>query len=281
MSDLQLSQLYIYPVKSLRGIALSSVELTGKGPKWDRRWMLVDPGGNFLSQRELGQMVLLQPQLETDYIRIQDLRGGREDLTVNLEPGEQAERLVVRIWNDTCPAVAVSEEADRWFSEALATDCRLVFMPDDSLRPLDPQYAKPGEFVSFADGYPYLVIGEASMTALNDRLETPIDIIRFRPNFVFSGGSPFEEDEWSAFTLGSARFRGTKPCVRCQIPTIDLTTGQASKEPTRTLATFRRQGNKILFGLNACWEPGHSSEKSEIRVGDVLQPLALRPAAIQ
>lgn len=271
MSTLTLTQIYLYPIKSLRGIAVSSTNLTAKGPQWDRRWMLVDQAGRFISQRESGTMALLQPYLEEDQLRISDLRGGRKDLLLPLEGVTQKPRKKVTIWNDACEAVAVSEAADQWFSDALAIDCQLVYMPDDSHRPIDPRYAKgEEEAVSFADGYPYLIIGEASMTALNARLPEPIDVIRFRPNLVFSGGDAFSEDHWGAFSIGSAQFRGTKPCARCQIPTIDLQTGKTSKEPTRTLATFRKQDHKILFGLNACWEIDVPENGTRIQVGDSL-----------
>lgn len=174
----------------------------------------------------------------------------------------------VRVWQDDCEAVLVSAEADHWFSKALGTPCHLVYMPETSQRPVDPKYAKAEETVSFADGYPYLMIGQASLDDLNDRLSEPIDMIRFRPNLVFSGGTPFMEDEWENFSIGAARFRGTKPCARCQIPTIDLTTGKTSKEPTKTLATFRKQDNKILFGLNACWELDNGEGGRSIKIGD-------------
>ena len=274
MTDLRLSQIYIYPVKSLRGIAVNETELTDRGPQWDRRWMLVDPEGTFLSQRELSEMALLQPQLDGDQLRIADLRGGREDLKFPLEVPAGASGITVSIWQDHCEALLVGEAADAWFSEALGTPCRLVFMPDTSRRPVDPKYAKGEEVVSFADGYPYLILGEQSMLDLNNRLPEPIEIIRFRPNLVFSGGAPFAEDNWRQLLIGAAQFRGTKPCARCQIPTIDLHTGQSSKEPTRTLATFRRDGNKVLSGLNACWEPEMSGGHTVIKIGDPVRILS-------
>ncbi len=268
MSDLILSQIYIYPIKSLRGIEVSNIQLTDKGPKWDRRWMLVDPDGMFFSQRELGNMALLQPKIEADQMRISDLRGEGEDLLFPLQLPAGAAKKKVTVWRDECEAFLVSAEADAWFSKALDTPCHLVYMPETSRRPVDPKYAVGPETVSFADGYPYLIIGQAALDDLNERLAEPIDMIRFRPNLVFSGGIPFMEDEWKHFSIGSARFRGTKPCARCQIPTIDLKTGKIAKEPTKTLATFRRQGNKILFGLNACWEPDNGKAERLLKVGD-------------
>jgi hypothetical protein len=270
MSEKKLSQIFIYPIKSLGGIAVDSTVLTAKGPKWDRRWMLVDESGRFLSQRELGEMTLLHPHLEKDHLRVADSRGRRADLEIPLAPSV-GPAVTVTIWNDNCTAVPVSADADRWFSEALQHPCQLVYMPDTTFRPVDPAYAQGEESVSFADGYPYLIIGEASLADLNRRLEEPVEMLRFRPNLVFSGGKAFEEDHWQNFTIGRARFRGAKPCARCQIPTIDLHTGLSSKEPTRTLATFRRDGNKVLFGMNVCWSLEHAAADSQVRVGDAIQ----------
>ncbi|MCB0632215.1 MAG: MOSC N-terminal beta barrel domain-containing protein [Saprospiraceae bacterium] len=267
MTEKYLSQIFIYPIKSLAGISLESTELTARGPKWDRRWMLVDENGRFLSQRELGQMALLQVQLADDHLRVEDRRGGRPDLKIPLASTAGSE-IPVTIWNDRCTAVTVSVDADRWFSEALGHSCRLVYMPEDSFRPVDPAYAAGPEFVSFADGYPYLILGEATLKHLNERLETPIEMLRFRPNLVFSGGHAFEEDEWQHFKVGQVRFRGTKPCARCQIPTIDPQTGIGAKEPTRTLATFRRKGNNIYFGMNACWSLDNSAAGRWVHLGD-------------
>lgn len=270
MSNLKLTQIHTYPIKSLRGIALESTRLTVRGPELDRRWLLIDPNGRFLTQRKCRAMALLQPVLQNGQLKIRDLRGGRSDLNLALQPDIHRERMRVTIWQDECEAVAVSDAADDWFSRALGIDCRLVYMPDDAHRPLDPNYGKTGEIVSFADGYPYLIIGEASLEALNDRLEQPVEMLRFRPNLVFSGGRAFEEDEWSNFTVNTAQFRVTKRCARCQIPTIDLTTAETSAEPTRTLAKFRRQDHQIVFGVNACWEPKGEEDDVVIKVGDPL-----------
>lgn len=271
MQQRTLSRIFTYPIKSLGGIALETTELTAKGPEWDRRWMLIDPTGRFLSQRELGQMTLLQPRLQPDHLLVEDRRGGRQPLEIDLKPAVDVAAIKVTIWNDQCRALPVSADADRWFSEALEASCRLVYMPDDTFRPVDPNFAVGEEWVSFADGYPYLIIGEASLDDLNSRLEQPIEMGRFRPNLVFSGGRPFEEDNWQMFTIGTARFRGTKPCARCQIPTIDLQTGLSAKEPTRTLAGYRRRNNNIYFGQNVCWDLNNGPDGKHIRIGDAVQ----------
>lgn len=247
-----LTAIYIYPVKSLGGISLKEATAEMRGLAYDRRWMLTDADGIFLTQRELPEMALLQPSIENDHLVIRHRNKPMSPLSISLDPANYGEALMVSVWDDTCGAVHVSADADAWFQEALNSPCRLVYMPDNSIRPIDPDYAQPGDLVSFADGYPFLIIGESAMAYLNDKLETPLSIRRFRPNFVFSGNTPHEEDEWKDFSIGSVRFRGTKPCGRCQIPTIDQETSIQGKEPSATLAKYRRFGHKINFGMNVC-----------------------------
>lgn len=249
---MKITAIYLYPVKSLAGILLQEATAEKRGLEHDRRWMLVDAEGKFISQRELPEMTLLQPSIENGHLAIRHREKPMEPLFIPLDPASYGKARTVTVWDDTCAAVHVSEEADAWFREALNTPCHLVYMPDTSVRPVSPDYALPGDMVSFADGYPFLIIGEPSMAFLNSKLETPLSIRRFRPNFVFSGNAPHEEDEWKNFTIGSVRFRGTKPCGRCQIPTIDQETSIQGKEPSATLAKYRRFGNKINFGMNVC-----------------------------
>ncbi len=249
---MNLIAIYLYPVKSLGGILLMEATAEKRGLVYDRRWMLTDADGVFLSQRELPEMALLQPSIENGHLVIRHRGKPLEPLPIPLDPTSYGEPLTVTVWDDTCAAVHVSEAADDWFCEALNSPCHLVYMPDDSVRPIDPDYAQPDDLVSFADGYPFLIIGEASMAYLNSQLEPPLSIRRFRPNFVFSGNVPHEEDEWKSFSIGSVRFRGTKPCGRCQIPTIDPETSIQGKEPSATLAKYRRFGHKINFGMNVC-----------------------------
>lgn len=261
---MKLTAINLYPVKSLAGISLKEATAEKRGLEYDRRWMLTDAGGMFLSQRELPEMALLQPSIENGHLLIRHLGKPLVPLSIPLDPASYGEPRRVTIWDDTCAAVHVSEDADAWFCEALNATCHLVYMPDNSVRPISPEYALPGDMVSFADGYPFLIIGEPSMAFLNSKLETPLSIRRFRPNFVFSGNAAHEEDEWKSFSIGSVRFRGTKPCARCQIPTIDPETSIQGKEPSATLAKYRRFGHKINFGMNVCLDgaPG------VVRVGE-------------
>lgn len=267
MSEKRVSGLFVYPIKSLGGIAMAEVEVGIRGFKNDRRWMLVDPDGTFLSQRTYPKMALLKPELTGDQLTIHCLDQPIEPLKIPAAPPTYAETLHVSVWDSQCQAVCIGKEQDEWFSTALNTACRLVYMPDTVIRPINPKYARQQEYVSFADGYPYLIIGEAALADLNGRLEQRVPMDRFRPNIVYRGGKPYEEDHWQTFRMGALTFRGIKPCPRCQITTIDQKTAVTGKEPLKTLAKYRRQNNEVCFGLNACWVANKKME-NVIRVGD-------------
>jgi len=269
---LQLSEIYIYPVKSLGGIRMDNTELTDKGLLYDRRWMLVDENNRFLTQREHPQLVLFETKLFTDFLRIVDTVR-QKGLVVRLEPQfSEIERIVtVTVWDDEVEAWEVSEIANEFFTEALGTPTRLVYMHEESQRKTDANYSLTGEeTTSFSDGYPILIIGQASLDDLNNKLAEPISINRFRPNFVFTGGNAFEEDEWHEFTIGGIRFFGVKPCARCIMTTIDPQTGEKSgKEPLLTLNRYRKAGNRILFGQNVL-----ISQFGSVSVGDSIEVIS-------
>ena len=259
-----LSQIFIYPIKSLGGIALDTALVQERGLQYDRRWMLVDAQGQFLTQRSLAHMALLQVQVQSGELTV--IHRTRPELPALAIPfeTENPNRLQVTVWEDTCEAVEVSAAANAWFSRALGLPCRLVFMPDDCHRQVDLAYARPGDITSFSDGFPLLMVGEASLADLNGRLSQPVPVDRFRPNLVFSGGAPFEEDTWDHFRIGLHPFRGVKPSGRCVVTTIDQQTAHKGTEPLRTLAGYRQQGHKILFGQNVLpLSPGHT-----LAVGD-------------
>lgn len=250
---LKISQLFIYPIKSLRGISLSSSMVTDRGLQYDRRWMLVDENNNFLTLREYPKMTLLKVELKKDGLRIQSLENTGSDLNIPFHAVDvDLER--VTIWNATVEAKRVGKEADNWFSEMIGGYCKLVFMPESSMRPVDTTsgYAPKEKFTSFADAYPFLMVGEASMDDLNSRMKVPQSINRFRPNIVFSGGDPYQEDMIEDFTIGDIQFTGLENCARCPIPTIDPETGvfNTDKEPIRTLSKFRLRNKNIEFGRN-------------------------------
>lgn len=260
-----LSGIYIYPIKSLAGISLAEAELTPRGLKYDRRWLLVDSDNKFLTQRTLPQLSLIQIALLNEGLLCSF--PGADNHIVPYIP-THPDPVSVQIWEDVIPALYVSDESDRWFSHILGFDCRLVYMPDASHRQIDLQYASPGDYVSFADAYPYLILGHATLDELNKRLTSPVPMNRFRPNLVFQGGTPFEEDTWRSIRIGEATFSLVKPCARCVVITIDQETGEKGTEPLTTLSTFRKQGNKVLFGQNALCLDGNI-----VRLGDPIFPL--------
>lgn len=261
---LTVSELYIYPIKSLGGIALNSATLTDRGFEHDRRWMLVDDNNQFITQREVNAMALLKPQLTEQGLLIRNIRAAGEELLVPFEP-TVAGTTMVEVWSNHCRAQQVSAEADAWFSKQLGVSCKLMYMPDTTNRFVDGRYAHNKEITSFSDGFPLLLIGQASLDDLNSRLATPLPMNRFRPNVVFTGGTAFEEDTMKQFEINGITFFCVKPCARCVMTTIDQQSGAKAKEPLTTLSTYRMKRNKILFGQNLLYKgPG------KITVGDTI-----------
>lgn len=247
---LTIGELYIYPIKSLGGIAVQEAVVTDRGLQYDRRYMLVDADGKFLTQRELPVMATLKTSIAGGRLRVWGKGQASDILELPLVAESSSSTIGVQVWDDTCIGLRVDEAADRWFSLQLGMDCRLVYMPDTTQRLVDPRYAKHNEITSFSDGYPILLIGQASLDDLNHRLAEPVPMNRFRPNIVLAGGRPFEEDEMAHFNINEIDFYGVKPCARCQVTTTDQETGERYKEALKTLATYRQQGHKILFGQN-------------------------------
>lgn len=258
---MRLRSIHVHPVKSLRGFAVEEWALDELGLEHDRRYMVVRPDGMFVTQRELPKMALIETALDRGELW---LSIGARRLRI-VEPAEGPE-LEVRVWRSTVRARLVGEEADRWLSDVLGAELRLVFIPTKTVRETNPLYA-PGARTGFADGYPLLVVGQASLDDLNARLaaasESPVPMDRFRPNLVVEGSPPFAEDDWRDFSIGDVPLRIVKPCARCVIVSTDQATAVVGKEPLRTLATYRKVGNDVLFGQNAI----HLAQ-GRLRVGD-------------
>lgn len=266
---LTLSEIWIYPIKSLGGISLREAVAERRGLRYDRRWMLVDERGRFVSQREIPQMALLGTAIGESFLTVFWKTNPQEHVAIPLHAKpEEWPKVMVEVWGDRCAARQLPDDINHWFSSNLGQNLRLVFMPDTTRRRADGRYAPAGHHVSFADGFPYLVIGQASLDELNQRLEQPIPMDRFRPNFVVTGGQAFEEDAWQDFAINDFPFKGVKPCARCIIITTDQETAQRSAEPLKTLANFRKKGNKILFGQNVVWL---GQGEHVLRVGDAVQ----------
>lgn len=261
MSDLRLSSLHVYPIKSCGGISPAEWVVDDLGFRYDRRWMIVTPAGDFVTQREEPQLALVRPSVAGDTLVVR--APGMPDLALPLA-GADGVRMPVQVWRDLTEGVLVSD-GSAWFSRLLDLPVELVWMPDDVVRHADLRYAV-GNRVSFADGFCFLLISEASLTELNRRMETPLPMNRFRPNLVVSGAEPFAEDGWRKLRLGGIELAVVKPCARCAITTTDQETAERGVEPLRTLATFRVRNRKVMFGQNVV----HRGV-GRVAVGDVVE----------
>lgn len=262
---MSLAGIRIYPLKSGGGIELTEAELTPTGLRHDRRWMLVDEQGRFLSQRELPQMARLNVKLTTRLIFSCD----GQNLALPLPPYTDMPEIPVTVWRSTVPAQLFGPDVNHWFTQLLGRPCRLVYMPDNTRRETNPEFA-PGQQVSFADGYPYLLCNLASLRDLNQRLEAkgqpPVSMDRFRPNLIVEHDTPFAEDHWQQISLGEQGFKVVKPCERCVIITTDQVTAKVGKEPLTTLASFHKLDGKVIFGQNLV----AFSHSGSLKIGDRL-----------
>jgi uncharacterized protein YcbX len=266
--------LHVYPVKGLKGVDVTEARATARGLEFDRRFMVVDGEGNFLSQREYPKMATIWTDIAGDELLLS--APDADEVRVPLIPtGPATQR--VRVWKSVVDAAPVSGEADRFLSSYLGMDCRLVYMPDTTRRLSNPHYAGPEKLVSFADGYAYLVIGTASLADLNRRMvargQPPLPMNRFRPSIVVEGSEAYAEDSWKEMRVGSARLAGVKPCGRCQVTTTDQSTGEVrGPEPLATLATYRDSAEfGVMFGMNYV-----TLEAGAIRVGDPINGVRLQ-----
>ena len=246
-AGIRVADLFVYPVKSCGGIAVASAEVDAFGFRNDRRWMVVDEAGRFLTQRTVPLLATIRADLSDGRLSLRS--AGWDSLAVDAIPETAAER--VTVWRDTVDARPVGEEADAWLSSVLGRPARLVWMPDSTIRPpkRDPAGASPR--ISFADAYSFLVISRESLETLNARLAVPLPMNRFRPNIVLEGAGPFAEDGWRMIRIGEIELDPAGPCARCATTTTDQETGARGVEPLKTLATFRREGNEVMFGQNA------------------------------
>jgi uncharacterized protein YcbX len=292
---MQISEINIYPVKSLKGISLESSPVEKRGLRFDRRWMLTDRDGMFFTQRETPKMAAIAVRVDSGQLIVESESAGT--LNIPFEP-DRATRQKVVVWQSEVAGEVYDGEVSEWFSDVLGRSCQLVLMPEASERHVSEKFDRGGDIVSFADGYPLLVIGEGSLAEVNERLhdkyrseeygeKLPLPINRFRPNLVVQGSDPFEEDNWAKIRVGEAIFRVAKPCARCVMTTVDQARGEFDgKEPLKTIASFRmakdvfpdtfeslgQTANAVLFGENLIPEnPG-----TTIRVRDEIEVLERR-----
>lgn len=244
--SLKLSAIYIYPVKSLPGIQVSNAFAEDRGLRGDRRWMLTDQEGRFISLREEHGMLNFRITSEEQGWRI---TYGDSGISIPRDWTE-GKRVSVRIWDDEVTAMEGKTVWSQWFSEKLERECRLVHMGHDARRMISDRWRLGDEEVSFADGYPYLIVNQESLDKLSETTGMLMDVRRFRPNLVLSGGGPFGELRYRRIRIGDAIFNGLKPCERCVVTTLDPETGAQGKEPLRSLAAMKVDG-KVVFGQHA------------------------------
>jgi uncharacterized protein len=254
------SSLFVYPIKSCAGISLQTMRFDAWGPEHDRRLMVVDTGGKFLTQRENPLLARIQPWQTEDqlWVRAPDT----EDFRIRLR-GKR--RVPISIWNFHSEALDLGDLAAEWFSETLEQSCRLVALAPDHARRKPNAHGNAEVPVAFADQYPVSLVSLESLSELNRRLETPVALNRFRPNVVVRDCHPFAEDRWSSLEGRALTLQPVKACTRCKITTIDQTTLVQSKEPLATLGTFRQGPNGVNFG-QLCLHTGTGT----LAVGDVL-----------
>lgn len=264
---LTLSALTLYPVKSCAGIPLQRAVLDRRGLAGDRRWMLVDASGRFITQRDQPELALIRTQWDGAALT---LSAGGERCRVAV-PGAGARRCQVTVWNDCVDACDAGEYPARWLRRHTGLACRLVYMPESTRRAVDARYARNGDTVGFADGFPLLLISQASLDDLNARLPAPVPMDRFRPNLVVSGCTPFAEDGWRRLRIGGVELDVVKPCSRCAIPGIDQATARRDPHILRVLAGFRRRDGTVYFGQNLLHDgPGRLQLGDEVVVLDQL-----------
>jgi MOSC domain-containing protein len=271
MKLLQLSQIWIYPIKSLGGVPLSTARVLPKGLEYDRRWMLVDEQGMCMTQRTLPRMALFKVSITPQNLVV-TFQNDSINIPLNQIPGKT---IKASIWDDTVTVQPLDGEPGDWFSTRLGVTCRLVQFPEGNPRPVQEANQIQENDVSLADGLPFLIIGQTSLDDLNHRLVTPVPMNRFRPNFVFIGGDAYEEDRWHDFTIGTNHFTAVKRCERCILTTIDQDKGKKGKEPLRTLSIYRQDNNKVYFGTNAIAVDYH-----EVSVADKIQVSSFVPENI-
>lgn len=254
-----LTRLFFYPIKSARGIEVSARRATSLGLEGDRRFMFVDQHGGFVTQREHPTLALLVPSLDREHLVVS--ADGFGEARVALVP--EGPEVDVEVWGDRVAAVHASGLVEELANELLGVRLRLVYFPDHALRQVDRKYARDGDRTAFSDGFPYLVVGTASVADVSRAVGHPIPVERFRPNLVVETTAPFEEEAWSTIDVGGLAMRLPKPCSRCTVTTVDHLTGARGKEPLATLAKTRARDGKVIFGMN-----GIADGDKTLTVGD-------------
>ncbi|WP_342315286.1 MOSC N-terminal beta barrel domain-containing protein [Lysobacter sp. FW306-1B-D06B] len=264
-----LSELYVYPIKSCAALPLDATTVEARGLSGDRRWMIVDAGGRFITGRQFPQITLVQAR-PVDGGLILEAPGMP---SIRVEAPQPAAHETVEIWKAPVAAVPASEEASAWVARYLGTDARLVYMDESVQRPVNPVYARQGDIVSFADSFPIMLLGRGSLDLLNTKLDVPVVMTRFRPNFVVDTPTPHAEDDWARVAIGEVEFDVAKDCTRCNFVNVDPALGRKSHdgEPLKTLTGYRRFDDGVTFGRHLI-----ARSPGVVRRGDAVTVLATR-----
>lgn len=259
---MHVSHLYLHPLKSGAPLCTGRLDIGPRGPEGDRRWMVVDADGRFLTGRQHGRLVLVRAGIAGDGLVLE--APGRPALRVP-EPDGCHGRIEVSIWKDRVDAARADPEADRWLAELLGQPVHLVHMDDRARRPVSPEHARPGDEVSFADGFPLLILSARALDALSERVGRRMEATRFRPNILVGDCPAHAEDRWRRIRIGAVEFELPKPCTRCVFTTVDPSTGErdGDGEPLATLKHYRRGPEGITFGVNMIPRGGGT-----LRIGD-------------
>ncbi len=241
-----LAAIWRYPVKSLCGARVEEATIDERGIVGDRRFMVVDAGGRFVTQRERPELARLVPRLAGGRLAIEAPGGARVEVAT-AGPGEPR---TVTIWGDAVAAEDAGDAAAAFLAEHLGGPYRLARLPDSTRRPADRDDARPGDLVAFQDGFPFLLVNEASLTALAARLDQPIDARRFRPNLVVAGPPAWAEDAWTELRIGPLTLHVRKACSRCSVVDVDPDRGERGSGVLAELGRFRKVGRAALFGQN-------------------------------
>ncbi len=265
---IKLTEVYRYPIKSLAGIPIKASMVEKYGLENDRCMMLVDQNGLFISQRKYPELALIKVLSDSSNITVES--SGQKAITIG-EDSFSKLKMKVEVWGDSCDAYIASEEVNIWFSQLLQQNVSLVKYDFNKPRATDLNYSKPSDIVSFADGFPILMISQRSLDDLNSRLDEPVSMLNFRPNLVVDGYDAFAEDDWKTIQVGSVVFDLVKACSRCVLTTVNPNTGVKSDkgQPLKTLSSYRRTKMGVVFGMNLI-----PRSSGIVRLGDVLKVLS-------
>jgi uncharacterized protein YcbX len=261
-----LTALHIFPVKSCASLVLDEAEVEPRGLRHDRRWVVTDANGKFLTGRQHPRLTLMHAMPDSEALALS--APGMPQL--RLEAPSDGARVDVAVWTNTVAALPASDVANAWISAFLGMPARLAYMDDACARPVNPDYSKPGDEVSFADAFPLLLISQGALDALNVKLAEPVPMLRFRPNLVVADTAPHAEDGWKRVRVGAVEFDVVKPCSRCVFTTVDFERGELDPggEPLKTLTTYRRGERGVTFGQNVI-----PRGTGTVRVGDKVEVL--------